>query len=292
MTSYPWGGKPAYPVTPQFVGGSPTVRAGYDHFNNIAPERPVRAIGVTNTKEIALYNRLDQILLIEKALAIHRVENQIAATLSQLALGIRNADNFLERHILAKASRPSIHTLWFHQDGLRDHQHILSSLAAHHIVPLFSVISYDVEKEKMTVIQAEELYEELMDCSVAQPKIVQRELSNQMVRSYCLHDDFNKALEVIDEMKTRDIRRTFVTYAPLFRMVRAAEDAEKHLRLLQYMYRVEGGRWQKFLLIDVPRSLYMGGVFLRYNWIAINVTFTAIGTAIVMCYCNFGVPIL
>ncbi|EPY30338.1 hypothetical protein STCU_04116 [Strigomonas culicis] len=187
-----------------------------------------------------------------------------------------------------KSVRPSIHTIWFHEEGLRGQSHVLNNLAAHHLVPLFSLVSYDVEKGKMTVFQAEELYAELMDHSVAQPKIVQRELANQMVRVYCLHDEIDQAMDVIEEMRAKRIRRTFVTYAPLFRYIRAREDAELQVKLLQFMYKMEGGRLTKFAFIDVPRSLYMFGVFFRYNWQAITFASASLASAVFFFYMNFG----
>ncbi|KAL7701700.1 hypothetical protein N2W54_007266 [Lotmaria passim] len=288
MEVEPWMGVSCYPVGPSMVGGVPCIRPGYDHFKFIRPERPVRAIGVDKPLPPVLFNRMDQIILIENALALQRTENQISVTLTQLSLGIRNAENFLEKHLMNKEVRPSLHTLWFHENGLRENAHVLSSLAAHHLVPLFSLVSYDVERGKMTMFQAEELYEELMDCSAAQPKIVQRELANQMVRVYCLHEEYDKAIQVIDEMRGKRIRRTFVTYAPLFRMIRLKQDAEQQVRLLDYMYKAEGGRLPKFLFIDLPRMLYMFGVFIRYNWVAINIIFTMVVTAVILRYMNFA----
>lgn len=286
----PWMGISCYPVGPEMVGGVPSVRPGYDHFRLIQAERPVRAIGLVGTQPLVLYNRMDQIVQIENAIALQRVENQVSVTLSQLSLGIRNAEDFLANHLLNKEVRPSIHQLWFHDDGIRTHQHVLSNLGAHHLVPLFSLVSYDVERGKMTALQAGELYEELMDCSVAQPQIVQRELANQMVRVHCLDGDYGSAIEVIDEMKARKIRRSFVTYAPLFRMARASLDAEKQVELLAYMYDVEGGKLSKYLYIDVPRMAYMFGVFIRYNWVLINICFTMFGTVLLLFYANFGGP--
>ncbi|KAG5476928.1 hypothetical protein LSCM1_05261 [Leishmania martiniquensis] len=288
MEVEPWMGACRYPVGPSLVGGVPIVRAGYDHFKFMRPQTPLRAVGLDAPLPPVLFNRMDQIVLIENALALQRTENQISVTLSQLALGIRNAENFLEKHLMSKDVRPSIHTLWFHEGGLREHPHVLAGLAAHHLVPLFSLVSYDVERGKMTVFQAEELYEELMDCSVAQPKIVQRELANQMVRVYCLNGDYDNAIRVVDEMSAKRIRRTFVTYAPLFRMIRAAKDVEQQVKLLTYMYRTEGGRLPKFLFIDVPRMLYMFGVFARYNWVPINVCFTVACTALSLQYMNYA----
>ncbi|CCW63427.1 unnamed protein product [Phytomonas sp. EM1] len=292
MAVHPWMGVECYPVSTKIINGVSRFKPGYNHLRTIQPQRPIRSIGITGTQPLVLYNRMDQIIQIENAIALQRVERQIEVTLSQLSLGIRNADNFLENHLMNKEVRPSVHTLWFHDNGLREHQYILSTLAAHHLVPLFSLVSYDVERGKMSVAQAEEVYEELMDCSSAQPKIVQRELANQMIRVYCLNDDYRKAIEVIDEMKAKGIRRTFVSYAPLFRMIRMNMDVDRQVELLRHMREVEGGQFLKFLFIDVPRMFYMFGVFIRYNWVLINVCFIMLATTMFLSLYNFGVLIL
>ncbi|EPY41966.1 hypothetical protein AGDE_01957 [Angomonas deanei] len=286
MPIEPWMGTYHYPISPNLTGAVSCVQPGHDHWKYLKPGRPLRAIGIDKPLPPVLFNRMDQIILIENALALQRVENQISVTLSQLSLGVRNAENFLENHLLNKEVRPSIHTLWFHEEGLRHSAHVLSNLGAHHLVPLFSLVSYDVERGKMTMYEAEELYEELMDCSVAQPKIVQRELANQMIRVYCLHDEYDKCFEVLEEMKAKGIRRTFVTYAPIFRYNRLKEDAEKQSELLQLMYKLEGGRINKFVYIDIPRMLYMYGVFIRYNWVAINFLFSTFVTAALLYLYN------
>lgn len=265
-------GVTCYPMTPEKLGGVPRVQGVYNDLSYMQPQRPLRAMAsLTGSLPPVLYHRGDQLVLLNNALAHRRVERQVSVLLSQLALGMRNAEHFLTCHVLDKEVRPSIHTIWFHEDGgLRGHMHLLSGLAAHHLVPLFSLISYDVERGKMTAFEAEELYEELMDCSVAQPKMVQRELANQMIRVHCLHDDYDKAMDVIDEMTARRIRRTFVSYAPLFRLIRAKSDADAQVRLLRHMYQVEGGRLCKCIFIDLPRMMYMFGVFIRFNWIFIH----------------------
>lgn len=289
VDAVPWMGHSIHPITPQFVGGQPKIRPGYTHLCNQRPQRPLRAIGFDKPLPPVLYNRMDQLMQIENALALQRVERQVAATLSQLAVGIRNAEDFIEEHLFQREVRPSIYTIWFHEvEGLRRHPHVLETLAAHHLVPLFSLMSYDVEKGKMTAYEAEELYAELTDCSVAQPRIVQREIANQMVRVYCLEDRYDDAVLVIEEMARRGVRRTFVTYAPLFRMIRAREDAEKHMELLRFVYRIEGGRLMKILFIDVPRWHYALGVAIRHNWLAINCVFTVLGTWFTLHYLNFG----
>lgn len=288
----PWMGKQLYPVGPKMIGGQPKIRPGYTHFTDQKPQRPLRAIGFDKPLPPVLYNRMDQLIQIENALALQRTELQVSVTLSQLSLGIRNAEDYVQEHLFEREVRPSIHTLWFHEEeGLRRNAHVLGNLAAHHLVPLFSLISYDVESGKMTTFEAEELYRELMDCSVAQPRIVQREIANQMVRVYCLEDRVDDARAVVEEMQRKRIRRTFVTYAPLFRMIRSREDAEGHVALLDFIYRVEGGRLMKIVMIDIPRWFYGLGVMIRYHWIAINVVFTALSTWVVLHLLNYGTEV-
>lgn len=283
-----WMGAQCYPIKPSMVGGQSVVRPGYTHLKHMRPQRPVRAIGLNICLPPVLYNRQDQIVQIENALALSRIENQVSVTLSQLAIGIRNADDFVEDHLLNKEVRPSMHQLWFHNNGLREHQHIVSGLGPHHLVPMFSLISYDVEKGKMQVHEAVELYDELMDTTVAHQKIVQRELTNQMIRVHCLNDDYQRACQVVEEMKRKGIRRTFVSYAPLFRMVRLLDDAEKHIQLVSFVKEMEGGALAKFLWIDVPRSVYMFGVLIRYHWAAIYFTFVTLASAAVYYWYNFS----
>lgn len=285
-------GVQCYPVEARHIGGTAAVRPGYFHFKHMRAERPVRALGLNVALPPVLYNRQDQIIQIENALALTRIENQISVTLSQLAVGIRNAEEFVEKYLINKEVRPSMHTLWFHENGLRNQQHLLSSLSSHHLVPMFSLISYDVESGKMQTHEAVELYEELMDSTVAHSQIVRRELANQIVRVHCLNNDYDSACLVVEEMKQKGIRRTFVTYAPLFRMIRGQDDAVQHEKLLQLMSTVEGGQIAKFLYIDVPRMMYMFGVAIRYNWMAIYFTFVVTSSSSWYYYINFcKVPI-
>lgn len=284
----PWMGIQCYPIKPSMIGGQPAVRPGYMHLKHMRAQRPLRAIGMNKTLPPVLYVRQDQIMLIENALALSRVENQISVTLSQLAVGIRNAEEFIEKYMLNREVRPSMHALWFHEKGLRNHQHLLSGLSAHHLVPLFSLVSHDVETGKMQVHEAVELYEEVMDSIVAHQEIVQREVANQMVRVHCLQDDYDRAVLVLEEMKRKSIRRTFVTYAPLFRMIRQKDDVEKHVELLKLMNEMEGGPIAKFLYIDVPRMSYMFGVFIRYNWATIYFAFVVSSTALFYYWWNFS----
>lgn len=288
----PWMGRQIHPVGPKLVGGQAKVRPGYTHFCNQRPQRPLRAIGFSTPLPPVLYNRADQLMQIENALAVQRAERQVSVTLSQLAVGIRNAEEYIEEHLFDREVRPSIHLIWFHErEGLRRHTHVVQALAAHHLVPLFSLISYDFEKGRMTLHETKELYEDLVDAAVAQPRIVQREIANHMVRVYCLEEDHDSALEVVAEMQRRGVRRTFVTYAPLFRMVRRTEDAERHLELLAFIHKVEGGAAMKLLMIDIPRWFYFFGVAIRYHWLLINCIFTSLATWATLHYMNYGTEV-
>ena len=264
-------------ITATLIGGHPKVKAAYNHFNNQAPMRPLRAIGLSTSLPPVLYERADQLMLIDNALAHKRLDNQVSVTLSQMSLGMRNAEEFLEVHVLAKEMRPSLHQLWFHEEhGLRQHQHVLSGLTTQHIVPLVSLLSYDYEKGRMELYQAEECFVELIDASVGNSTIVHREICNQMIRCYALAGEFGKAVDLIDEMKRRNIRRNFITYAPIFRMIRKAEDAEGHIAFNAFVVQTEGGILNKFMFIDVPRMVHPGWVMIRWNWIAISVVASAL----------------
>ena len=120
-----------------------------------------------------------------------------------------------------------------------------------------------------------------MDASVAQPKIVQREIGNQMIRAFCLEEDVDKALQVVEEMKRKGIRRNHVTYSPIFRVLRKNEDVEGHMRLKQYVRDTEGGPLVKLLYIDIPRALYGFVVVARFNWIIISFLITMTVTVFV-----------
>jgi pentatricopeptide repeat protein len=133
-----------------------------------------------------------------------------------------------------------------------------------------SLLSYDVQKGKMDICQAEEVFVELMDTSVAHAPIVQREIANQMIRACCLTGNTAMAMDVVSEMAAKGIRRTHVTYAPIFRVLRANEDAEGHIRFKQFVRETEGGPVAKLVFIDIPRLYYGFVVFCRFNWFVIS----------------------
>lgn len=256
------------PVDSNFTGIVVAMEPVFETFANARPVLPrrMRCIPERDVSLPMLYDRQEQLMVIENALAHRRVENQVSQALSQLSLAHRNAEYFVEHHILDREVRPSIHAMWFHDRGLRGQQAVLSSLGTHHLVPIFSLLSYDFEHGKMSLVETEQLYCELMDSSVAHHKQVQRELANGMVRTYALSNEFDKGLEVLKEMKRKNIRRTFVSYSPLFRLARLNEDAAMHERLEHTLLELEGGPMNKLLWIDVPRIMYAFGVFIRFYW--------------------------
>ena len=280
----PPGGWSAHAITADHVGGSPIIRPFYKHFNFQKPQRPLRNLGGMDVPlPPVLFNKVDQIMLLERALVVQRMENQVSQTLSQLAFNIRNADEYVDKFLLKKDVRPSLHLLWFHDRGLREHQHILSILSPKQLVPLFSLLSHDVERGKMTLQEAEAVYVEIIDSTVASPKLVRREICNGMVRACALCGEYDKALEVILEMKNKDIRRTFITYAPLFRLIRKEVDVNRALHLQEFLRKTEGGSFNKFLWIDVARVFHMFFVFLRWSWGAL-VTIVSVALWIVVCH--------
>ena len=268
----PPGGREKRPMSASFTGVYPRFRDVHSDFSHDRPQRPVRALPSNVNLLPVLYRQADQLMMIENALALKRTELQVDVALSQLAIGIRNAEEFLDKYLRRNVSRPTLHTLWYHENGLRHHQHVLYGLGTHHLVPLISTISVDVESGRMSLSEAVELYNELMDVTAAHSAVAQREVADQMIRTYCLHGLLSEARGVVEEMHRKGVRRSFVTYAPIFRHIRKTESAEAHIELLAFVRRIEGGVLPKILFIDVPRALYMFGVFARYNWSLIYFT--------------------
>lgn len=261
-------------VTARRVGGHPKVKAAYTHFTHQRAMKPLRLLTLPTTLPPVLYNKMDQLMLLETALAHRRVDNQVSVTLSQLSLGMLNAEDYLEKHLLGKDIRPSVYQLWTHEEhGIRNHQHVLSTLTTQHVVPLCSLISFDFERGKMDLQQAEIVFSELLDSSVGHAPTVHRELFNQMVRCYALADDVERATLAIEEMQRRGIRRSFITYAPLYRLLRQKDDVEGMIKLQAFVRKNEGGALVKFVYIDIPRFIHPAWVAIRFNWILITVVF-------------------
>lgn len=264
----PWGGN-NWRWSLKKIGGIPRLRPIFFHFNYIRPERPIRAVANKQSTALMLADRADQLALIENALQLRRAENQVELMLLQLNLSVRNADDFIDKHLLPEKkerSRPNVHVIFFHDQGLVNKPHILSNLATHHIVPLLSLVSYDVEKKAISLYEAEQIFNFASDVLVSHSVCAQREICNQFIRSCCLHGNTEKAIEVLYHMKRKSIRRTFVTYAPLFRLARTNDDLELQMQVDAILLQLEGGRLQKFLFIDLPRLVHVFWVAVRFNW--------------------------
>lgn len=281
--------KTVFPLTASMVGGHPRVKAAYTHFTHQRGMRPLRLLSMPTVLPPVLYERADQLALLETALAHRRVDNQVSVTLSQLSLGSLNAEDFLEKHLIKKDIRPSIHTLWTHEEhGIRAHQHVLSTLTTQHVVPLCSLISFDYERGKMDLQQAEQVFTEMLDSSVGHSPIVHRELFNQMVRCYALEEDTEKAQMALEEMKRRGIRRSFITYAPIYRLLRQKEDVEGFIAFQAFVREQEGGALVKFVFIDIPRIVHPAWVFIRWNWVLISCMFFMFSTTALTAYLHLN----
>lgn len=266
----PLGGKYRKPA-PRRFGGVPMIRPIHFDFMYMRPAKPLRAILENRALPPVLYEKADQIVAIDDALVESRVELQVHMTLTQLSKSVRNADDFIRQHMLGTDTRPSLHALWFHPVvGLGSNQHVISLLPTHEIVPLASLLSYDYRHGKMDLAMAEQTFRALSDSTVAHSVVARRELYNQMIRCYALADEPEKALELIREMKACHLRRTFVSYAPLFRLARKKSDVDLHEKVSTVLRECEGGLANKWLYIDVPRVTHIFWVFVRYNWAAIS----------------------
>jgi pentatricopeptide repeat protein len=274
--------------TPSELGGVPKIRNIKTHFTQQKPARPLRAVLSTRNLPPVLYEATDQLVTLENALTTQRVEMQVANSLHQLSLGVRNADDFIETHLCADdGRRPTMHDIWFHERGLAQQQHVVSVLPAYQMVPLVSVVAHDFDEGRLDILQVEELYEAMSDTVVAHHESVRRELANTMVRCYALEGNIEKALGVVHDMKGKNVRRSFVTYAPLFRLARKNDDAALHEELQDVIYDLEGGAINKILYIDIPRVAALGWVFVRFNWftiVTISTCLAGTGTAMVITY--------
>lgn len=248
------------------------IRPIYADFLNIQPGRPIRAILDRRILPPVLYEKADQLVAINEAYAESRVELQVKLTISQLAVGVRNADEFIQKHLMAGDHRPTLHDLWFKDEvGLAYHQHVVSALPAHELVPIASLLGYDFKIGRIDLPRAEEVFHALSDSTVAHSAVARRELFNQMVRCYALADEADKGMEVIRTMKAGQIRRTFVTYAPLFRLARKKQDPVLYERLNVLVRECEGGLFNKWLFIDMPRLVHILWVAVRFSWAQLSV---------------------
>ena len=255
-------------------GGVPKIRPVARDFVNARPERPVRAIASQTLLPPVLYNKVDQLMELNNALACRRLEMRVMMTVSQLALGPRNADDYISETLLSREvkteSRPNLYQLWFSDNGFQANEHVLHNLGPHELVPIVSLLSYDYANGHMDLYQAEELSKALLTSLGAHSKKTVREVCNQMVRVYALAQQPEKGLKMLTEMKQRHVRRNFVSYAPLFRLARKNLDVDLHIATTSLCLQLEGGRLMKAVFIDIPRVLAVVLVFIRFYWLPIH----------------------
>jgi pentatricopeptide repeat protein len=249
------------------VGAVPRIRPTYTSLNRQKPQRLMRAVvRKCKTKLPVLWQRQDQIIELQNALVVRRHEMQVLHTTQQLSLTLRNADDFVQKHLLDNKHRPTLHTLWFHERGLQRQQHVVSLMPSHTMIPFISLLATDFEKKRCDIEQVEQVYHAMSESLVAHDAIVKRELCNTMIRCYVLDGELQKALTIVHDMKANGVRRNFVTYAPLFRHARNNMDVELDDEIRDLIHEVEGGTINKAVFIDGPRVLSLGWVFVRYHW--------------------------
>ena len=236
------------------------------------PMRPLRAIIDKRNLPPVLYDKADQLLVMENALQCKRLENQLEVLRHQMQLGSLRMNDELINDLFLKnddALRPHMHDLWFHELGLCRQQHVISHIPAYQLIPIVSLISHDFELGRIDSYQVEELYQALSNVVVAHPDSVKRELANSVIRCHALDGNVEKAFAVIHDMRANNVRRNHVTYAPLFRLARKRQDVGLDMELRRLVLDVEGGRLNKWIWIDAARISNIGLVFLRYNWLPI-----------------------
>lgn len=250
------------------VGGTPRVQPVYQDLTYQQPQRPLRAEKPLKNLPPVLYSQSDQIMEIHNALVKTRTKNQIRNAMNQLNLAVRSADVYIKEVILKDkiGARPSIHDMVFAPGGFNQRQHVLSNLPAHQIIPIVSLISYDYEEGRIDFAQVEEVAHALGDSTVGHSKMVQREIFNHYIRVAALEGNAEKAFAAVREMKNKNIRRSHVTYAPLYRMARHRVDEDLHIAITDLAADVEGGLVRKFFKVDVPRVFAVVTVFLRFFW--------------------------
>lgn len=254
--------------TPSRVGGTPRVQPVYQDLTYQQPQRPLRAEKPLKNLPPVLYTKSDQVMEIHQALVKSRTKNQIRNSMNQLSLAVRNADVYIKDVILKDkvGARPHIHDMVFAPGGFNQKQHILSNLPTHQVIPFLSLISYDYEEGRIDFVQAEECVHALADSTVGHSKMVQRELFNQYIRICALEENTEKAFGAVREMRAKNIRRNYVTYAPLFRLARQKMDDDLHIAVTDLASDVEGGLVRKFFFIDIPRMTSVVTVFIRFFW--------------------------
>jgi len=254
----------------QQLGGEPRVRRLHDCFyEDTPPQPPLRVQYVHTAYPPVLFNRQEHLASLDAALAPHRVPNQLRDTIKQLEIGVRNAEEYIQKHLLPAQYRPTSLQLWSTVMEQRK-GHVFAALPTHHMVPVVSMLLADFTEGKMTLPEAEETYRIMLSLTSSHDAAVKREIGNVMVRVYTLAGEYDKAMAVIRSMKARKVRRNFVTYAPLYRVARINENVEMHLQLGKLVHDVEGGSVGKFLRIDIPRMWGLLLVPVRYSWAFIH----------------------
>ena len=253
----------------KMLGGIPVLSDTNPTFRYARAQPPLRAVKNRVGKAVMLYNAFDSVEAIEHSQQHKRIERQVEAAMRQMTKFIRSADDHINEWLMKTKDsvRPSLHQLYFHKDNaFMNNPGLFSDIETKHLVPIISLLPYDVEHGKMTFWEAEEVFEASMDVFVGHSNIVKREVCNGYIRACCLCDEPEKALETVRLMQRKGIRRTFVTYAPLYRYARSKQDVELHLEVELLCKEVEGGVLQKWVFIDTPRFAYPVLVFLRFHW--------------------------
>merc|ERR1712146_243149 len=137
------------------------------------------------------------------------------------------------------------------------------------MIPFISLLAQDFDKKRVDIDQVEAVYHAMSESIVAHDAVVKRELCNTVLRCYVKNGDIGKALTVVHEMKANNVRRNFITYAPLFRHARANMDIELDDEIRAMIREIEGGTIAKALFIDIPRVFALFWVAVRWNWKAI-----------------------
>ena len=251
--------------------------------------KPLRAIIDTRILPPVLYNKIDSLIEMEKALQHRRLENQLVTLSHQLRFtNLRLNEDILNQLLLREdendAHRPDMHTLWFHEQGLGSHAHVLSHMPSHQLIPVISLIASDFERGRIDSTQVDDLYCALNDVCVGQSSAVKRELANAAIRCHALDGNVERAFAVIHDMRANKLRRNHVTYAPLFRLARKNKDIDLDIDLRRLIRDVEGGRMNKWIWIDCARLMHVILVFIRFNWVAISYTMITIAGAIFIHY--------
>eukprot|EP00759_Apiculatamorpha_spiralis_P051525 PhF_6_TR5255/c0_g1_i1/m.7632 len=253
-------------ATAKQFGAEPRVRRLHDVFyHDLVPQDPLRAKMIHEPLPPILYDRKMHLADLNAAMAPARVPNQIRDTIAQLEVGIRNADEYYKKHLLPAIHRPTSLQLWTAIMESRK-GHVVAALPTHHAIPLVSLLLADYVEGHMTVRDVEETYSIMFNLLTAHSPAVKRELANNMIRIYVLAGEPDKALAMLRTMKIKKIRRSYITYAPLYRLARSTDDVDLHLAVEKLCLEMEGGTLGKLIRIDIPRMFGAPFIAARYSW--------------------------